>query len=171
MAVLTRLARHANAMFYKERANNEGLWMGLGRTSAWPNDLVPPIPDPSKTVIEQPIGYKKASEVTFVKQDPAGTIEYLGERYTAIDDIEARSLRSTLIYLKFVVEYTELPATTTRQIGIFRGLGLKPEVDPNLQAALPEEVNNVGDLEILDNTMPNTRAEYQRDEYSYMIVF
>ncbi len=48
---------------------------------------------------------------------------------------------------------------------------LKPEVDQDLEAALPEEVNNVGDLEILDNTMPNTRAEYQRDEYSYMIVF
>lgn len=171
MAVLTLPVRHGFAQAYKDSLETEGCWFGLGQTSAWPSgDTNPPEPDPEATSINEPIGYKKASLITFVKQDPSGTITYLGEKYLAIEDEQAETENCVLLLIRAVIEYDELPATTTRQLGIF--CGLTPSTgNESKEALLPAEVQDVGRLDVLDNTIPNTRAEYQRDEYTYMIQF
>lgn len=168
MAIPTLKMRHEGAKRYKDVALSQGIWLGLGRTAAWPDENNPPAPSNTATTIETPIGYKKFSQITFVKQDADGDITYLGNKYTAIDDTEAATLNSVLLYLKAIVEYTELPPATTRQMGVFRNL---QHNQGEAVAVLPAQVTSVGLLEIIDNTVPNTRAEYQRDEYSYMLNY
>lgn len=172
MAIPTLKMRHANAKQYKDLIDKEGLWFALGRTSPWIDENKPPDPDNTASSVEEVIGYKKAALVTFVRKDPdAGTIIYLGERYTPITDADAASENAILILIKALIEYTELPATTTRQLGIFHGLQRAASVSADAVALTPSQVSDPGVLDIIDNTIPNTRAEYQRDEYSYMLQF
>lgn len=170
MAVLTLPVRHAYAADYKSQLETKGCWMCLGRTTPWENEEEPPVPSPTATAVEEPTGYKKVSMVSFVQKDPAGTIIYLGEKYKKLTDEEAEAASCILICVKGVFEYDELPAVTTRQLGIF--CGLTPATGHETDIALtPSEVASTGRLDVIDNTIPNTRADYQRDEYTYMIQF
>lgn len=171
MAILTIKNRHARAASYKEEMETAGMWFGFGKTTAWTDDTQPPAPQPSDTDIQEAIGYKKADMITFVKEDPNGSIYYLGDTYSAIEDTEAETNSSTLLYVRAVVNYDELPPSTYRQIGIFRGLTPTVEAGSSAKVLLPSQVQSKGTLDIIDNIMPSSRAQYQRDEYSYMIQF
>lgn len=170
MAILTLRARANRAMEYKKVMEEQTMWFGFGRKTPWANDDEPPTPKPATEDIEEPIGYKKTDMITFVKQDDEGPIFYLGDNYSAISDEEAIATDSTLLYVRCTVNYTELPPTTYREIGIFRGL--KPiTAKIASKVLLPSEVEDRGTLDIIDNLQPSSRAQYQRDEYSYMIQF
>lgn len=170
MAILTLKARAIRAMEYKKVMEAQGMWFGFGRKSPWAVDEEPPAPRPDTKDIEEHIGFKKTDMITFVRQDDEGPIFYLGDNYTAITDDEAAATDCTLLYVRCTVNYTELPPTMYRQIGIFRGL--QPVVSKaDAKVLLPSDVASKGTLDIIDNLQPSSRAQYQRDEYSYMIQF
>lgn len=172
MAIFTNESRHTKALMWKQKlAAAGGVWFGFGRTTPWPDENDPPVPDPTATGVEEVIGYKKYDMLTFVKRDDAGTIVYLGERYSPISDEDASAEGAMLLYIRAIYDYGDLPEEDTRQIGLFYGLVIKEEISQDLEAVTPDQIETPGHMFVLDNTVVNSRVSYQRDEYAYMLLF
>lgn len=168
MAIATAKSRHLRAKNWKDTTGT--LFIGIGKSSAWSNDNAPPTPDVNSTGIVEAIGYKQVDVKEFVVQDPSGNIEYLGQTWKILSAEDAATQNSRWIYVKAQINYTELPTTTYRQIGIFSGLQ-KQSSASGKSALLPAEVANVGVLEVIDNTTPNTRSVNQKDTICYILEF
>jgi len=167
---MTRKCRCQRALEYKATMMNEGMWLGFGGQAQWADDQNPPSPDPLATELLTPIGYRRAQIISMVSHEEDGPIYYLGQRYILVDDDTALANNELLLYVMTGVNYDELPNTMYRQLGMFRGLVPKPEYSA-LNSLLPNQVDSLGVLDIVDNIIPASRTDFQRDEYSYMIQF
>lgn len=169
MAIATSISRHTRAKAFKDSTGT--LFIGIGKSTQWNSSDTPPQPSDSATSLSEPIGYKQVDTKEFVIRDSNGTIEYLGEKWKIVSDQEAQTSKSRWIYIKASINYTELPTTTYRQIGIFSGLKRRSGVLASKSALLPSEVESVGSLEVIDNTTPNTRSANQKDHIHYILEF
>jgi hypothetical protein len=123
-----------------------------------------------KFKVDGPIGFKKVSSMHLVVPDVAGEIDYRGSRWTVVPANEAFERGARYVYIVASLNYTELPITDFRQIGVFSGLvrssALSDQTKPNL---LPSEVQTTGALELIDNRTVITRNEYQKETFSFII--
>lgn len=125
-----------------------------------------------KFKVDGPIGYKKATSVHLVAPDPAGEIDYRGSRWTVVPPNEALERGARYVYIVVSLNYTELPITDFRQIGVFSGLqrtAAVTVVDPTKPNLEPDEVEATGALELIDNRTVITRNEYQKETFSFII--
>ena len=167
--IIPNAAHCARALAFIESG---GIYFALGKTSEWEGekdaDFIPPEPDPNATTLDELIGMKKADRVTMVVPDENGDIIYANQKFKALNNEEALEQRSRWVLVESTIYYEELPAVEYRQIGIFSRVKPKAGKESGL-VLLPENIEDVGILEVLQNRKVVTRQSDTRDKY-FMII-
>lgn len=161
-------------------------WIGLGRTTSWPDGEVPDLTG-DETEVEELFGFI-LSKVTvsegvydkcsFVVEDPAGTIFYRGNQYRIVDDVNAQSEGAKRLYFEGLVPADEFPTVDDyRQLGIYYGLTrdlnntvVEDEV-LDYDGTAGDEVTDVGTLYALCNISKVSRLSDRYEKIQMMIEF
>ena len=151
------------------------VYFGLGKTSPWEGENQPdfsaPLPSVEAKNLEELIGMKKVDVKSLVVPDEEGTIVYRDQTWRRISAEEAINLGAHWVYIEASILYEELPAVAYRQIGVFSRVSLNEGVSLSKTILLPEDIANVGILEVLDQRKVVTRNEDSRDTFSMIIEF
>lgn len=169
LPIITNAAHCARALALVEQGN---LYFGLGRTTPWENEelaeFMPPSPDVDAKTLDELIGMKKASRVTMVEPSENGEIEYSDKRFTTLTQEQALEKQARWVLIETRIEFEELPPVSYRQIGIFSRVKTT-EGNENKNVLLPDEIENVGILEILNNRKVVTRQSDTKDSYTMIV--
>lgn len=151
------------------------VYFGLGRTSPWEGETEPdfsaPLPSVEAKNLDELIGMKRVDVKSLVVPDDEGTVVYRDQTWRKISAQEAIELGAHWVYIEASILYDELPATAYRQIGVFSRVSLKEGVSATKSILLPDDISNVGILEVLDQRKVVTRNEDSRDTFSMIIEF
>ena len=170
MAITTLKGHVARAIDFYDK---DDIYFVIGHTEAWDDEENPPVPK-NTDEIEDPAGYKKA-ESKFLcrpaRDEEHGEITYRGGSWKIIDREQALEEGARWVYVMSYIAYEEFSTDIVyRQIGLITGL--KPtggkETEPALQ---PEDVENEGLLEVIDNREPVYRGIDQREQLSIIREF
>lgn len=149
------------ALYLKNKAATT--YMALGKTSAWTNENIPPIPTESKTTLDELIGFKKMDTVSLCRPLAANettaypTISYNSQTWVLVPDAAAQTEKACYVYYEVKIKGTDLPTGEYRQVGVFTDLTRKTGVTKtNL---LPTEVQSRGLLQFYDNRRRQNRTE------------
>jgi len=142
----------------------------LAKSSTWP-DEENPTPETPETELDTPITYKKVQQVYLVIPDDEGTIEYGDTFWSVVPEENALAELARWVFIRSSFEYDEHPLVTFRQVGVVSGLVPKETVPPGQMALDPDEVEDPGVLEIIDNRAVMTRKEDQREVISFIVEF
>ena len=162
------------------------IYFGLGRTSPWEGETYAaehegfdadgvefsaPLPSVEATALDELIGMKRVDVKALVVPDEEGTVVYRDRTWRKISAEEAIRLQAHWVYIEASVYYDELPAREYRQIGVFSMVKLKDGIPENKSVLLPDDIENTGILEILDQRKVVTRNEDSRDTFSMIVEF
>lgn len=155
--------------------NNSPIWVGLGRTTSWDDELNPPAPAQETDSLTEPLIYKKATLVTFVTEDPEGGISIYRDgilvyfRAITPEEAIANGVSSIFIECKFLPE--ELPDDTTyRQVGVFSYLTPATGYEED-EVLYPAEVEDAGFLEWISHQEPVYVQPNQINTIQLVITF
>lgn len=167
MPVLTE-RHHTNQAIRFFSSSNK--YIGLGRTSAWPNEASPPAPSTSATTIEEAACYAPLTQQAYVVEDEAGTITHLGVKYRVVAGGDVYTYGARKVYVQAMFDYGNAPLPLTfRQVGLCVGLSKIQGAPEGI--LLPNQVSSIGQLEFLDNRIATVRAIDKVDVVAALISF
>lgn len=148
----------------------------IGRTSAWQNELLPPMPTGDETSLDELIGGKLVQNQWYVKMlnDPTQEQKDAGVYYKGLyyykttDTATAISEGCTGVMLYVGLDRDELPLETYRQVGVQTQVQHSAEI---ISASQFEAIADKGILEIIENRKPQTRAEDQQEDIYVLVQF
>lgn len=117
MGKLTNTGRVQRGIDFKR--NRGSIWVGLGRTTPWSDEDLPPDEDVDANEVEELFVMKLIDEVSFVAEDEDGPIYFKDVRYKRISDQEAFDTGTASLYLRFELLPHEKPNINYRQVGVF----------------------------------------------------
>ena len=156
------------------------IYFGLGRSTPWEGeteaaenneDFSAPLPSVDAQTLDELIGMKRVDVKALVVPDEDGTVVYRDRTWRKISPAEAIQLKAHWVYIEASIYYDELPARAYRQIGVYSMVTLKEGVAENSSVLLPDDIENTGVLEVLDNRKVVTRNDDSRDTFSMIIEF
>ena len=151
----------------------DSIYFALGRTSPWEGESDPdfsaPLPQVTATELDELIGMKRVDVKSLVVPDDEGTVVYRDQTWRKISPDEAIKLGGHWVYIEASIHYEELPSVAYRQIGVFSRV--KPVEGDTKSILMPEDIESMGILEILDQRKVVTRNEDSRDTFSMIIEF
>ncbi len=147
--------------------NDAGRYVGIGKSTVWPNELIPPTPDGTELVLTEPIGYKPVEVKKYVIPDEGGAFSWGGQNWTEVQPANIYTQNASYVYVEFRLEYDELPLVQYREVGVFSGL----THTGGAGALLPGVITDVGKMEMLDNRIVSTRVIDKVDVIAYVIRF
>ncbi|WCS68734.1 hypothetical protein Goe19_00930 [Bacillus phage vB_BsuM-Goe19] len=168
MAITTIGAHVSRALDF---FGKQDIYFAIGRTSPWEDDNNPPSPNSDMTSLDELIGFKKLDSIQLVVPDDSGTISYRESNWKPVAKEEAYTKKAKWVYIETTIKYDELPLGFYRQIGVYTGLVIKKDVDLGKTALLPDDVENAGVLEVVDNRKPSNRLEDQKEKLTMIIEF
>ncbi|UTY60410.1 hypothetical protein [Massilia sp. erpn] len=160
MAVLQDDGRAALAEAVKSRPIH--LAWGTG-DSAWDSKAVPE-PNNAATLVAE-IGRRVATEVRFVKPDENGEISVVSGRYTVSET------PTKWLLTRFVFDFLDAPASQLREVGIFLGTVVKPELPPGQRYFAPADIVHPGKLYALERFEKTVRSPSIRQTFEYVLPF
>ena len=161
----------------KDFFNLEGSkYILIGRTTSWQDDMYPPLPTGNETSVEELIGCKLVKNQWYCKMltnptqaEKEAGIYYKGHYYyVTVDPVLAVENGCTGVMLFTQLDRDELPLETFRQVGV------QVLVQNNAEVMLPITFNTLtdkGNLEIIENRKPQTRADDQEEDLYICIEF
>ena len=171
-AMVTRKSRQRRMLdFY----NLDGsMYVLIGRTTPWENELIPPIPTGEETELTELIGGKIIKNKWYVKMltDPTeeekeAGVYYKGHYYyRTIDPTEAITNGCDAVMVYAELDRDELPLQTFRQVG------LQTQVQHNAETITASQfsaLSEKGQLEVIENRKPQTREDDQQESI-YILV-
>lgn len=180
MAILTLQGHVSRALDFFHK---DSIYMAIGKSTPWNKetvkdfdserdyDALPPAPANTDEFLEV-IGYKKTEYRALVVQDDDGTLEYRGYKWKIVPEDEALEKGARWVYLSTTLTYNELPTDRPyRQVGVYTNTKLAEDTDPNKYNLLPEEVEDAGVLEVLDNRKPVYRDNDVRETIKLVLEF
>ena len=181
MAILT-LGGHASRAldFYRK----SDMYFAIGKYNKWDASTVtdfdpdrdydtdPPIPANTDPFLE-PIAYKYVqSRFMVVPDEEEGTLEYRGTKWRIVDPDQAITEGARWVYITSILEYSELPTDKPyRQVGVYTGLARASGVPSDIYVLLPNQVEDPGTLEILDNRKPVYRDADVKEQIKLILEF
>lgn len=144
-------------------------YLGIGRTTAWADELSPPLPAGSATALTEPVCYAPLSRATLVVPDVAGDLAFDGATWRTVSPANAYAEGAVRLYLEGRLEYDDAPLVVFRQVGFFTGL--TPATGAGAGVLLPSQVADPGVLEVLDHRRPVYRAADKVDIVAVMVQF
>lgn len=167
MATTTTSGHVSRALDFFERND---IFVGIGRTTPWEDEALPPVPSTEAKLVEEIMGYKKLEFIHLVVPDEAGEISYRDSRWRKVPFDKAVEENARWVYIEAHIRYDELPLQPYRQIGIFSRLKATTAASAKL-VLTPEEVEDMGILEVLDNRRVVNRQLDQKEQLSMVIEF
>lgn len=169
LPVITNAAHCARAIALVETGD---LYFGIGRTEPWEGEdiegFIPPEPDLDATTLDNLVGLKKAERVSLVIPSEDGDIEYSNIKFKTLNLEQALKLKSRWVLVETSIFFEELPPVSYRQIGLYSMVKPKPGFESK-RVLLPEEIEDVGILEVLNNRKVVTRQSDTKDRY-FMVI-
>lgn len=138
------------------------MYVGLGKTTAWTDEANPPATTTDTTQLQEVIGYKKASTVSLCRPFVEGetttlqTFTYGKNKYVLVPDEKAYTEKATLVYIESVIEGSELPVGSYRQVGVYTDV--TPKTGVTKENLLPSEVVSAGVLQLFENRIMQNRT-------------
>lgn len=181
MAISTLKSHVSRALdFYKKT----DLYIGIGKTERWSRDDLgdrfddtvdydenPPAPRNTDEILDL-IGFKRVETKAMVIQDDEGTIKYRGTKWKVVTPDEAVKVNSRWVYVAVNLQYNELPTDKAyRQVGLYSGLRLNDDVITDSFAVTPDQVSDMGLLEVIDNRKPVYRDTDVREKIMLILEF
>lgn len=168
MATLT-LEHHTNRGI--SFLSTPSLYIAIGRTTPWADENAPPAEVPGTTDIDEIIGMKPVTLRKHMVEDAEnGTVFWDNKIWRLVNADEALTLKTQYCYLEAQVQYSELPLTSFRQVGLYSGTVLQPGVSPVI-AVLPTSIADNGILESYSNRKVENRASDKIDILRFIIKF
>lgn len=172
LPITTTIGHVSRAISFYELPN---VYFAIGRTSPWEGeteaDFSAPLPSAEATKLDELIGMMKLSVKSLVVPDDEGSVVYRDQIWRKVSPEEALKLKSHWVYIEASALYNDLPAVAYRQIGVFSRVKLASGVSASKTILLPEDIEDVGILEILDQRKVVTRNEDSRDTFSMIVEF
>ena len=158
MSVLTDSGRAALARALKE----QDLYLAWGGgVESWGDE--PPPPDPETVYLVNELGRKGLFTSLYVRPDEEGEIVLSTGRYRV-------SVEPTPhLYLKFMFDYEDAPTSRIRELGIFAGGKIKPDLPVGQTYFVPEEIENPGILLLYETRKTLQREPSDRHDFEYVI--
>src|SRR5699024_12211481 len=106
----------------------DSVYLTIGKSTPWSNETNPPQPDENATVLEEVIGYKKATKVTLVRpskspeDDSKNLISYGNKSWVEVAPENAKDEGARWVYLESSSVGDELALGTYRQVGFVMDL-------------------------------------------------
>ncbi|GLI90617.1 hypothetical protein ACSHUI_00905 [Bacillus subtilis] len=175
MAVKTRAHRVSRALdFYKKNT----IYFSIGRTTPWEDENNPPRTEDT-TPLEEMIGMRKADRVLLVtpydgSDVPEGTeiIEFVENSFwKVVPEQDALKEYARYVYIETTINPSDLPLGSYRQVGVHSGVVRKEGVSAGKFNLLPDEIEDTGMLELIDNREKNLRGESTRLLLNFIIKF
>jgi hypothetical protein len=137
-------------------------WGTLPTADEWGNN--PPAEDLDATELVAEVGRIKTQTKNYVLPDDNGLIEIDGIKWAVSTE------PTKYVYMKFVFEQDMNSADTIYQLGIFSDT--VPEAGKETEDyLLPTEIDNVGELLLLENQPAVYRNSATREIFEYVITF
>lgn len=170
LPIITNTAHCARALAFAE---SKDIFFAIGKQDPWGSnendtDFIPPEPDVNATNLDGLIGMKRAERVSLVIPDESGEFEYQKIKFKTLTNEEAFKRKARWVLIETTIFYDELPPLPYRQIGVFSRV--KPVAGKELSnVLLPEDIEDVGILEVLNNRKAVTRQSDTKDTY-FMVI-
>lgn len=169
LPIITNTAHCSRALAFVEQGN---IYIGIGRTSPWKGEneegFVPPEPDLNAENLDELVGLKKADRVSLVMPDQYGDIEYAKIKFKTLSKDEALREKARWVLIESTIYFEELPPVPYRQIGVFSRVQAKDGKEKN-KVLMPNDIKDVGILEVLANRKVTTRQSDTKDTY-FMVI-
>lgn len=169
LPIITNTAHCSRALAFVEQGN---IYIGIGRTSPWEGEneegFVPPEPDLDAENLDELVGLKKADRVSLVMPDQYGDIEYAKIKFKTLSKDEALREKARWVLIESTIYFEELPPVPYRQIGVFSRVQAKDGKEKN-KVLMPNDIKDVGILEVLANRKVTTRQSDTKDTY-FMVI-
>jgi len=163
------ITTHGHVRRAYEFYNRSNIYVGIGRTTPWVDENIPPIPTGDETAVVEIFGYKNLHSKMYVVPDPEGELSYRGQGWREVQPENIYDEGAKWVLVKFFLEFDELPLIGYRQIGIYTGLEKLPGVSDG--PLVPEQVVNPGILEVIDNKKVESREVDKKEEITLIIEF
>lgn len=123
---------------------DNGLLLGLGKTSSWPSESSPPDVDPLASEQVELACYFPILTRKVAKRVSSGGIPFGGQLFTLFDaeslnDIEA--VQATHLYVEAVVDHNLMPNNSFRSLGLYRFIKYADDIEPTEPMFLPGDVD------------------------------
>lgn len=161
MAIITRTATIQAGLSYLNKGNTT--YVAIGKKTAWPNESAVPAENEDTRALQEVIGYKKVSNLSFCRELAAEetssypTVTYKGKSFILVPTDKAYQENVTGVYFEAQLNPEDFPLGTYRQVGVFQDL--QPKSGVNKQALLPSEVQSAGNLILYANKQQLNRTE------------
>ena len=159
MAILTNTGRSelVRAIF------QQPIYMAWGRADGlWQEPPAEPI---DSTALQDAVGFRKATQVSYCEPDDNGAIEVSSGKF-ALTANQTRHL-----YLQFRYDFADALGETIREIGVFLGSQVQAGL-PAGQVYFPKaQVTDDGSLLLLENYRPLVRDEGVRESFDFVVTF
>lgn len=136
------------------------MYVGIGKSSAWPNDSQPPAEDETKTNIDEPLFFKKVMSATLCRPlksgetAPSNAFTLGTDTYIPFSSNSMYSEFTPYVYIVTSFSYTDIGSVSFRETGLFAGLTVNSGVSKTVLT--PADVANVGGMISYSNHSPVT---------------
>lgn len=166
MGKLTTIGRGQRGLdFFRGRTS---IWVGLGRTTPWPDEANPPDENVSAMAVDELFGLRLFAEASLVIESETGSISHKGTTYSRVDESQLNEFPTSLLYVKFVVEPDDFPGIDYRQCGVFVD-SIPDQGFSDYSFLTPDQFQSLGRLVYLDNFTKVTRYTNTRHEIVVII--
>lgn len=161
MAILTKSGRAAMAAAIA----NEPLHLAWGSGSpAW--DTTPEPESTNATSLVSEIGRRTITQVQFVVPDSEGTIIVPTGRFNP----SPNNAPTNHLYMRFNFDFGDAPAATIREVGVFVGTQVKPDLPIGQRYFTPADILQPGTLLALERVPKFDRSPAVRQNFETVIT-
>jgi len=144
-------------------------WLGIGTlpegVTPWGVDEEPPPFDTSADRLLAPVGYRKATQVLFAKEEPNGVIVAAGKRWSITEEPTRH------LYIAVYLDNEDAVGQTIYQVGLFIDLKPKEGVLEGELFLTPDKVSDIGTLLVAENVRPFYRQPGIREVFEFVLTF
>ena len=159
MAILTNTGRSELVKAILEQP----IFMAWGRADgAWTEPESEAI---DATALQDVIGFRKATQVSYCKPDANGDIEVSSGKFTLTDQ------QTRHLFLQFRFDFRDALEETIREIGVFLNTQLKDDLPDGQVYFDADEVTDSGQMLLLENYRPLVRDEGVRESFDFVVTF
>lgn len=119
----------------------------------------------SQTSLFREVGRKIVDETYYVVGDDQGTLVTPSGRWRISED------PTNQLYVKTQFDYADANGYTIREVGLFINCVTKSDLPPGQRYFLPTELEDPGELLMLDNRVPLIRTGDTRQSCSFVVTF
>lgn len=160
MAILTNSGRAAVAAAVKSQT----IHMAWGSGDAAWDDT--PVPEPAEaTALVNELGRRRITQALFCLPDPQGELVVPSGRFTVSE------APTKYLYMRFSFDFSDAPASTIREVGIFTGTVVKDTVPAGQDYVVPSEVEHPGQMLALERIPKMERSASVRQQFEFVIQF